>query len=305
MRRALLFPFLAVLSIAGLAAAAESYWAQATFVRGSVTVTSGGAASPLALGAVLHRGDKVAAAAGASATFLQPDGSLVVVRSGKEVELGGSAKGEDRPALGAVAANLSKSLLSREGNNPMLKHLGGLRGSGRNAALWPNRTKVRVGSPVTFAWNAVPGVRRYVVTLMGPDDSIVENTVTVPKFELAAGKLAAGETYFWEVRDADSPEAITALGSGTFTALDKAAEAEVARLEQGIGTAFPASGDDATPVFLRYQLYREHGLAFDAMKALSKLSAGDPQNGEISRWRTQLATELGLSQEALSGLPQS
>ncbi len=286
------------------ARAADPFWAQATFVRGTVTSKPAGApeGAKVALGAVLHKGDLVTAGEASSASFLLNDGSLLVVRAGNSVKLGEKG-GEGGPTLAAVATNLSKTLLSREGNNPMLKHLGGLRGAGRNIVLAPNRTKVRSGS-VRLLWLPHAGTKNFLVTVMGPGDSLFETKVSGTEFDLPAEKVAITGSYYWEVRDADSKDSMSSLGSGNFSTLDRQSIAEVSGMEAKISQAFPAAspGEDSTGLFLSYQIYREHGLALDALRTLEKMISLRPDDQELLRWRKEMTRDLGIDERDIASV---
>jgi len=284
------------------AGAAEEFWAQVTFVRGSATFrpSGGGAEQAVRLGSVLHQGDVVRAAEGGQVSFLLSSGGVLVVRPGHETALGSGAPAEG-PSLPSVAVNLSRTLLAREGDNPMLKHLGGLRSAGRSVALAPNRTKVRSG-PVRLAWTPAPGVSSFAVAVMGPQASVYEARVAGTSLEVPADQLQPGATYFWEVRDAASADSFTALGSAGFTTLDRAADDEVRALESSLSQAFPAGGEDGSPLFLRYQVLRQHGLGLEALAALEALRARVGADPELERWRGDLLEELGLKAEDLPAL---
>ena len=60
------------------------------------------------------------------------------------------------PSLGEVAHNLTRTLAARGDEEPLLKHLGGLREEGRNLVVAPRRTRVRSG-PVRLVWEPAPG----------------------------------------------------------------------------------------------------------------------------------------------------
>jgi|GEM_PF-4762756 len=279
--------------------AAEPFWAEATFVNGGVTYVAKGekAEQSLKRGAVLHKGDFVKAAQSSQASFLLSSGGILVVRAGTEVVLGETKGAQESASLQAVAKNLSKTLLSREGDNPMLKHLGGLRGGERNIALAPCRTKVRL--PVELVWFPKAGVSKYAVSLMGPDGSVFESTVAATRMQVPPDKLAPGATFFWEVRDAASKDTFTPLGSGSFTTLDVKSEGEVRSLEKGVDSALlkPSGPDDTTALFLSYQIYRENGLGLEALAALHKMTARSPDDQELQRWRRDLCTEMGLEEQ--------
>lgn len=299
MRRLSLLATAAALLLAGLSlSAAEPFWAQATFVKGAPTVRAGGTAEPQPLkrGSVLHRGDKVLAPEGAQASFLLSGGGVLVVRGGTEAVLG-ETTAQAAPALAAVAKNLSKALLSREGDNPMLKHLGGLRGSERNLALAPVRTRVRPAE-TTLRWVPAPGVKSYAVTLMGPGEDLYEQKTSQTSLAVPVARLTAGETYYWEVRDAATTDDLSTLGSGSFTVLEAKDEARVQALLADLQRTFPASPpqEDDTPLFLSYQIYRESGLNADALKALIQLERKNPTDGELRRLRKELLRDLGLAE---------
>ncbi len=293
--RSLLVVMVATVVVAGGGpAAADEGWAQATFVRGEAVAVpaAGGAEQPIHLGAVLHQGDRVRVAAGGQASFLLASGRVVVVRGGNEAVLGADAA-VSGPSLSEVAVNLSRTLLAREGDNPMLKHLGGLRSAGRALALVPNRTRVRAGA-VRLVWTPAPGVASYAVAVMGPQASVFETTVAATRLDLPAEVVQPGATFFWEVRDAASADSFTALGSAGFTTLDRAAEDQVEALEASVAAGFADGGEDSSPLFLRYQVLRQHGLGLEALEALEELRRQSAATAEVSRWRADLLEEMGL-----------
>jgi hypothetical protein len=229
---------------------------------------------------------------GGSASFLLNDGSILVARPGHPVVLGAAARKEG-PALLDVAKNLSQTLLARQGDNPMLKHLSGLRGEGRNIALAPTRTKVKI-EKLGFVWLPQPPVTRFLFTLMGPDGKLYETTVAGTRTEVGADKLVPNATYYWEVRDASLPDSLFALGSGSFGTLDRRVEEKVRALEASIAgaTAQMENGDNSTASFLAYQIYRENGLNRDALQTLESLIRDHPENDELVRWRKDLCREM-------------
>lgn len=298
MKRMMRIILIGVVSLPGLwTGAVDPFWAQTTFVKGAVTYLSPRAARavPLQLGIVLHREDVVTTGEGARASFLLSDGGVLVVSSATSVtiEPRGATQGL---AMKGLAQNLSQSLLAREGDNPMLKHLGGLRGAGANAALAPCRTKVRPGD-LRFLWTPGHGTLSYIVTIMGPGDQIFEITTKEPSALAPAAKLAPGATYYWEVRDAATHDALAVMGSGTFTVLDSKTDAELRALERQIALAL-SSGDetDSTPLFLRYQLYRGCGLHLDALLLVDRMLQADPRNSDLLGWRRDLCAEMGLQE---------
>lgn len=282
--------------------AGSEFWAQTTFVRGDVSVVSSSSSDSetLKIGDVLHRGDRVTAGDEGRASFLLNDGSILTLSSGKQITLGEDSSSTN-PTLAQVASNLTKTLLAREGDNPMLKHLGGLRAEGKNIALAPCETKVRKDT-LTFAWIPKPLTKRYTFTLMGPDDMFLEETVRVTSIRIPSEKISSDTTYYWEVRDAAIRNSITSLGSGSFTTLDPATERKLQSLEKNIDDAFTgqAHENDLTPYFLRYQIYREMGLNLDALKILQEMINRDPDNSNLQRWKSELAEIMGLDEGDLT-----
>ena len=285
-----------VFALAVPAFAKDVFWAQVTYLKGSATFTAAGSqqAQPLKRGAVLHSGDIVATGEASRVSFLLSSGAVMVVEPSSKVVLGRAAVHLD-PNLKVVASNLSKTLLSREGDNPMLKHLGGLRGTERNLALAPCRTKVRCEG-LQILWISRAGVAKYAVTLMGPDDGISEFAASETKVTVPASNLAPGGVYYWEVRDGAAKDTLSILGSGTFTTLDKKTEEEVKSMEKAIAAAYPAPGEDSTPQFLSFQIYRERGMNLDALRLLGKMLASSPSDGELLRLRKDLCEEMGISE---------
>lgn len=275
--------------------AKEKFWAQTTFVKGSVSVTCKGKEPvSLKLGDILHRGDAVKTEKGSKASFLLHDGKIVVLQGGSDMTMGEVPK-DGNPALVSVAKNLTKSLLAREGDNPMMKHLGGMRAYGKNIALAPNRTKVLL-EDLKFIWLPSPPAKKYAFTLMGPDDMMWETTVPETTVEVPAEKLSPEATYYWEVRDAALRNSFTSLGSGSFTTLDQEESDKIQTLTASIRGAFQdvSPREDLTPTFLTYQIYREHGMNLYALIALQNMIDADPESEELLRWRRDLVRLMGL-----------
>jgi hypothetical protein len=274
----------------------DSFWAQATFVKGEVKVKPSGSngTADLKLGAVLHKGDTVITSEGARASFLLSDGSIKVLQEKSTLVL--SPKAESSSAsLKAVADNLSKSLLSREGNNPMLKHLGGLRGGEKNIVLGPNKTRMAIGA-VRLHWLSATGTTKYAVTLMGPGDLMFEQVTDKTYLDIPAEKLLPATTYYWEIRNAADKDSLNALGSGSFVTLEKKEADDVKALEGKLRSAVQESKADPAIQFLLYQVYREHGMNYDALLMLESILADDKGNTEVLRLRNDLCRELGVDE---------
>lgn len=290
------------LALTAPASAKDAFWAQVTYLKGTASVIPAGSPDPQPLkrGAVLHRGDTVRAAESSQVSLLLSDGGILVVRALSEVVLGRVMP--PGPTLKAVASNLSKTLMAREGDNPMLKHLGGLRGSERNLAIAPCRTKVRREN-LRLIWVAKPGVATYAVTLMGPDDILTEFSTAQTQVAVPAEKLNGGGVYYWEVRDAASRDSLSVLGSGTFTTLEKKAEDDLRALEASLHAAYPERGEDTTPQFLSLQIYRERGLNLDALRLLNSMAATAPGDPDLLRLRREICEEMGIPEADAAKLP--
>ncbi len=308
MKRTILVIFVVMMVLsAGVLFGKPLFWAQATAVKGDVLYQETGKLDKTALtiGKVLHKGDRIAASEDARASFLLSDGSILVVKPGTEVVLDKDSSTAD-PSLATVAKNLSKTLLSREGDNPMMKHLGGLRSTGKNIALAPNRTAVKVDD-IQFVWLSKPLVKRYAFILMGPDDMFYEETTSETVLNVKADKLVNGATYWWEVRDASMKNSITSLGSGSFTTLDAKSEQNIDSLKESIDKAYvsvPEEGD-TTGLFLTYQIYRENGMNLDALLALDRIIEANPDNSELGHWRSELVSMMGLEDADIQHLAGS
>ena len=286
----------------------EKFWAQATFVKGDVKVKPSGAASlsGLKLGDVLRKGDTVITGEKSKASFLVSDGSIKVVTE-KSTVIMAPSRSEESASLRSVADNLSRSLLSREGNNPMLKHLGGLRGGGRNVALAPNKTRVRPDH-IVLRWLPVPGVKKYSATLMGPDDNMIESSSETTSVNVPSENLFPGTTYYWEIRSSAEKDSVTALGSGSFTTLDRSEYEAVRSLEKSILSVITGNDQekDASALFILYQVYREHGMNLDALGVLEKMNTlrgGEDQ--EILRLRKELCKELDVDEGSVAAITQA
>jgi hypothetical protein len=285
-----------VLACSSALLAKSNYWVQVTFLKGDVTARIGADQSRenLRLGMILHQGDKILVPEGAMVSMLMSDGSILVLRPGPEFVLEPQKKAKG-PSLQKVAENLSATLLDNEGNNPMLKHLTGLRATETNLVVAPNRTKVRAGH-VTLIWNARPGTTRYAITVMGPGETMFEAFSGECRLDLPAQKMAPSATYYWEVRDAEAKDTIVPLGSGSFSTVAKASEDKVGALEASIRAEIQSAADldPSTPYFLLYQIYRQHGLSLDALLSLEKMISAAPQDASLQRWRSELCQEMEL-----------
>ncbi len=286
---------LMILAAAAAFGAETEFWAQATYVRGSVSVAarSGEATVPLARGAVLEAGAEVVTTGDGRATFLLSDGGLLVVPSSARRVLEPAAR-RAGPSLGEVAHNLTRTLAAGGDEEPLLKHLGGLREEGRNLAVAPRRTRVRPG-PVRLAWEPAPGVASYVVRVLGPAGSVLEEQVGGTVLEIGSGKLQAGAGYVWEVRDASSPDSLAALGSGSFAVLDGETARRVAAAESEIeGAGLNTAGGDSTATYLRYQVCRDAELYLEAAGLLGRLLAGEPGDRSLEEQQRVLWAAIGL-----------
>ena len=289
---------LMILTAAAAYGAETEFWAQATYVRGSVSVAarSGEAAVPLARGAVLEAGAEVVTAGDGRATFLLNDGGLVVVASDTRRVLAPSAK-RAGPSLGEVAHNLTRTLAARGDEEPLLKHLGGLREEGRNLVVAPRRTRVRSG-PVRLVWEPAPGVASYVVRVLGPAGSVLEEQVGGTVLEIGSGKLQAGAGYVWEVRDGRSPDSLAALGSASFAVLDGETARRVATAESELeGAGLDTAGGDSTATYLRYQVCRDAELYLEAAGLLRRLLAREPDDRSLAEQQAALWSAIGLDRD--------
>ncbi len=283
------------LAAAAAGAAQPDFWAQATFVRGAVSVATRAGETPVALerGAMLGAGAEVSTGADGRATFLLSDGGLLVVPSSDRRVLEPAAR-RAGPSLGEVAHNLTRTLAARGDVEPLLKHLGGLREEGRNLAVAPRRTRVRSG-PVRLVWEPAPGVSSYAVRVLGPSGSVLEARVEGTVLEIEAGKLAPGAGYVWEVRDASSPDSLAALGSGSFAVLDGDTGRRVAAAESEIAAAgLETASGDSSATYLRYQVCRDAELYFEAAGLLGRLLAEEPEDRSLEEQRRVLWAAIGL-----------
>ena len=284
--------------------ASTTFWAQTTYVKGDVKVipSDRSESHALKLGMILHRGDTVATGEGARASFLMHDGAIFTIGPSSKKTIG-ERKGMSKPSLAKVATNLTKTLLTREGDNPMLKHLGGLRAGERNIAMAPNQTAVTLGD-LLFTWIQSPHVKRYTFTLMGPEDFFWEKTLTETTISVPGKMVTAGATYYWEIRDASIRNSFSALGSGTFTTLDSETAERVAGLTGTIDREMKnlKADDDFTPLFLKYQIYRENGMNLDALQILTRMIRLDPGNDLLLRWRSDVARLMNLEEDDLTAL---
>ncbi len=276
-------------------ASPSEFWAQATDVRGDVTVTAcpSAEAAPLQRGDVLPEGAVVRTGVGARATLLLASGGLLVVPADRE-QVVAPQPGSDPPGLAEVARNLHRTVLARRDEGPLLKHVGGLRDGSDNLARTPRRTRVRPG-PVRLAWHAAPGVESYVVRLLGPTGSVLEREVAATELAVPAGLLVQGAGYVWQVRDAASPEALVPLGAATFAVVDEMTLASLQSQEEALDAAGQRTDPgDTSVLYLRAQLLRDAELYLEALAVLDALAAAAPGDAAVASEVRELRAFLGL-----------
>lgn len=281
----------------GAAAAGETgYWAQATCVRGSVTVVEAAAMTPRALarGDVLAAGAVVRTGDAARATFLLADGALLVIPAQTERTLA-PAVGAAPPSLAAVARELARTVVAQGEGEPLLKHLGGLREGAAELILVPRRTRIRGGS-TELSWSSRDGITRYAVRVLGPTGTVLEQQVTGTRLVIPAATLSPGAGYVWEVRDAAEPDSLVPLGAATFAVLDEPAAAAIADQEVRLAAlASELADDDTTAAYLHYQLLRDAELYLEAAGVLDELVDADPADGRLAAARAHLRNAVGLA----------
>lgn len=279
----------------------ESFWVYAVFVKGNVKYKIAGAKDfiDIKLGDILYEGDPVLLEENSKVSFLLSDGSLKVLE-GKGTFIIKKEKEGTKPSLKIIAENFSKSITKKEGKNPMLKHLAGLRGVEIKIALMPNKTKVYPKS-VVLRWLPVENVESFFVVLMDSEGSIYEATSDKNYLNIPDEKILPNKTYWWEVKDLKEKESINSLGIGSFSTLSSKEAEEVKKLETDLYKAKEDLRDNnkISILFLLYQIYRQYGMASDALFTIQKIVQEDKENLELLEIRKELCKELGISEKDL------
>ncbi|MBN2383115.1 hypothetical protein JXQ70_09560 [bacterium] len=274
------------------------YWAQATFIKGEVTVSPGGngMAVPLTLGAMLKAGDVVTIAEKGRASFLVHDGSILIGKSGQSISFG-PQEGEPEVRINEVVRNIVHSIIEVDDQDPMLKHVGGLRSLQNNVAMVPTNTNLRADQTAVFMWLPRPPVSTYTLVIIGENDFYQEySSADKTVYRLAPGTLEPGRKYNWEVHDGAQDVAIIPLGSGSFSVATREVCDTVKTMSGDIARAYSNSKDtsDATPSFILYQLYLKHGFTIEALLIAEAMCLRDPENSHFKQLKQDLQKRMNL-----------
>jgi hypothetical protein len=255
---------------------------------GEVSIRHGNGPRTASAGVVLHEGDTLVVASGASCRGFDPSGRPFDLPGPAETVFSGT--GTDG-TLASIRSWIARQLTEWAGSTrdrPLLT---------RSARSWEvatpapatmlpaNDGEVRPGR-VRLVWSAIPGVERYEATWTTPEG--IETTHTVTGTNLVVDGLSPGGEYLWRVRPAVEGWPGNASWS-TFRVLKVEEERELDRAVEGL--------DDlrAGVLLLSSGLHEEAILRFDA--AMSEVP-----NGAARLWRARAFSDLGLYKQACEDL---
>jgi tetratricopeptide (TPR) repeat protein len=210
------------------------------------------------------------------------DGDVVELGERSALTVGARRTAAGRPELpGEVYAQVSRFVTAGSRDEGLVA-VTQMRGTEATAFLLsPRKTSVLSPRP-TFAWRAVPGATRYLLTLSGEAGELWTQTVrdTACAFPEGAADLAADADYLWEV-EARSETAVRQRESSVFhvvaAATAETVRADLAGIERGLGAGSAAGHYVAGSYLSGRGLYQD---AIDRFLALSRLRPESPDPHE-------------------------
>lgn len=203
-----------------------------------------------------------------------------------------------KPARQRVSASASGfELAPQEKVQKAAGVAGATRGAGEGAApvlLAPHMGKLYGPSP-RLAWNFGRRVRKYVVVVTDENqEETYRADVTRPEFQYPqdAPRLEPGQTYYWHVEP--EPKAMD-MGPSEPAGMMVLSGAELKELEQALSKIGP--GDSFEAGLARAQLFREHGLWYDALGAYGELIEKNPNRTELYEQRAEIYAQLEPTKE--------
>ena len=248
-------------------------------VKGKVEITTRSRESRRAVfGLRLERGDKVVAGRGATATLLFSDGNVLEIGSGSSVTIGGRVEKPNAPGVpGDVFAQVSRFVTggSRETG---LVALSSMRGERDEVLLSPRKTTVMEAQP-SFAWRALRGATRYIVTVSTPDSALWtrETPDTTLAYPADVAPLPQGVDLVWEVEirsDASRLHGESSFFQVMPTEAAGVVRQHVGRIEQSVGADTPACHFLTGSYLSGAGLHQEAIRRFEALRALEPESPG-------------------------------
>jgi Domain of Unknown Function (DUF928) len=174
---------------------------------------------------------------------------------------------------------------------------GASRGGGESTSpvlLAPHMGKLYGPSP-RLAWNFGRRVRKFVVVVTDENqEEIYRADVTRPEFQYPqdAPRLEPGKTYYWHVEP--EPKAMD-MGPSAPAGMKVLSDGELKELEQALSKIGP--GDSFEAGLARAQLFRDHGLWYDALGAYGELIEKNPNRSELYEQRAEIYAQLEPTKE--------
>ena len=169
---------------------------------------------------------------------------------------------------------------------------GASRGAGDQAApvaLAPHLTRLYGPSPM-FNWSFNRRVRKFVFILTDENqEEIYRADVTRPQFQYPsdAPQLEPGKTYYWYVEPEPKAMDMARSEPAGFQVINGAELKEVEQKLAQIGASESFESGVA-----RAQLFRDHGLWYDALSAYSELIEKNPDHAELYQQRAAIYVQL-------------
>jgi hypothetical protein len=170
----------------------------------------------------------------------------------------------------------------------------GAAGQSAPVLLAPHLGKLYGPSP-RFAWIFSRPARKYVFLLMDESQEEIYRTEVVRaefQYPVDAPPLEPGKTYYWQIEPqpltldtAPSPPAGMQVVSGP----------ELQELERALSRIGPSDSYEAG--LARAQLFRDHGLWYDALAAYGDLIERNPDRAELYQQRAEIYASLDTTQD--------
>jgi hypothetical protein len=185
-------------------------------------------------------------------------------------------------------SDLSGFDLTDEKSKKMSTMFGGTRGASfPSATLYAPKLAKFYGGAALFQWAGEGHHDGFVLLITDEDETqIVKQSLKDPyyRFNMAATKLAAGQTYYWRV------QVLPATLGGDPLGLVVVSAAEHKEIDKALA-AIPA-GDSYQAGLARAVVYTNHRLWFDAIGAYTELIAKYPDRADLYEQRGRIYSQI-------------
>lgn len=292
-----------ILGIAGLLALAatpapqgqEGPVAMVVKVDGEVMVAPASSSpEPVSVGTGVEAGDRIIPSSGASAVLVYRTGATRTVNQEETISEPESTEERDlfNRTVQVLAQAASTDARARPNRQGMIRPL-----PGQPGLISPVNDLTIMGQRPTFVWFSTPGATGYRIQVRVPGETPMRMEVgadTVWAWPDTETPLRQGVTYHWTVSPVGSGRIAP---EGSFQVLDSQAREELeAELDLLRELGMDPDGDG---LFLTAILFKEWGLPYDAVDALSRLEQrGDPVTAPVLYLKGELLDAMGRLEEA-------